>query len=336
MIDVSDKIFLCYAWEDTAEVERVVTALERELDIKIAENNEFATTKFEANDDTYRSIENSNIIILFITGASKKTDYVKDCIIRAQNTNKNILPIEIGKSLFTSMPAEFKFRTKPYNYNDKEARGRLLLQLKATLGVNIENGDEVGSVIHVHTDMEAHIMRNGEKLDTVSVGKESRIRLRQGTHQLEFVAVNDYEIRYGISYEVNSNDGNQFLKISLSDIYNKKQEEREFAARQAAMRKEIREKELEQQRIAEEAAARRRQQQREEEIQRQQQLELQRQREAEQQRQLELQQQNEKKEKDGCGMSGCAIGFIVILSIALPWTLIFTIPYCIYKASKSK
>ncbi len=336
MIDVSDKIFLCYAWEDTAEVERVVTALEKEIDIKIAEDNEFATTTFEANDETYRSIENSSVVILFITSASKKTDYVKDCIVRAQNTNKNILPIEIGKSLFTSMPSEFKFRTKPYNYNDKEARAKLLLQLKATMGVNIENGDEVGSVVHVHTDMEAHIMRNGEKLDTVSEGKESRIRLKQGTHLLEFVAVNDFEIRYNISYEVSSNDGKQFLKISLLDLYNKKQEEKEFAARQAAMRREIREKELEQQRRAEEEAARRRQQQREEELQRQQALELQKQREAEERRQLELQQQREKQEKKKKETSGCLIAFLVVLSIAMPWTLIFTIPYFIYKSVSSK
>ena len=44
MINVSDKIFLCYAWDDMAEVRRVVTELESELDIKISTTEDFAVT----------------------------------------------------------------------------------------------------------------------------------------------------------------------------------------------------------------------------------------------------------------------------------------------------
>jgi len=277
MINVSDKIFLCYAWDDMAEVRRVVTELESELDIKISTTEDFAVNAFEASDETYRSIENASIVILFITGASKKTAYVKECILRAQNTNKNILPIEIEKSKFTSMPSEFKFRTKPYNYNDKDGKAKLLAQLKASLGINIENGDEVGAVVRVVTDLNAYVSRNGERLDTVFVGKDNRIRLRQGTHLLEFVAVDDYEIRCSMSYEVYSNAGEQYLSVSLADLFNKKQEEKEFAAQQAAIRKEIRERELEHLRRAEEEAARIRQQQREEALRKEQELELQKQ-----------------------------------------------------------
>ena len=275
MINVSDKIFLCYAWDDMAEVRRVVTELESELDIKISTTEDFAVNAFEASDETYRSIENASIVILFITGASKKTAYVKECILRAQNTNKNILPIEIEKSKFSSMPSEFKFRTKPYNYNDKDGKAKLLAQLKASLGINIENGDEVGAVVRVVTDLNAYVSRNGERLDTVFVGKDNRIRLRQGTHLLEFVAVDDYEIRCNMSYEVYSNAGEQYLSVSLADLFNKKQEEKEFAAQQAAIRKEIRERELEHLRRAEEEAARIRQQQREEALRKEQELELQ-------------------------------------------------------------
>ena len=50
---------------------------------------------------------------------------------------------------------------------------------------------------------------------------------------------------------------------------------------------------------------------------------------------LEADKKKAEAEKEGSGMSGCTIFFLIILSIAMPWTLIFTIPYFIYKASKS-
>ncbi len=344
MNNISDKIFLCYAWENTAEVKQITIELESELGVKLASATDFiASNNFEANNETFRAIENADIVILFISSAAKKTAYVKECVVRAQNTNKNILPINIDKSLFSSMPSEFKFRTKPYNYNDKEDRTRLLAQLKATLGVNIENGDEFGALVHVVTDMDAYISRYGERLDTVFVGKDNKIRLKKGVHLLDFVAVKDYEIRCSISYEVKNNDGEQFLSVSLTELYNKKLEEKEFAAAQAAMRREMREKELEQQRQAEEAELKRKQRLREMELQRQRErdqerdleLEQMRQRRLEEKRQRELEEQNKSNEKESSGMSGCTIFFLIILSIALPWSLFFTIPYFIYKATKN-
>ena len=345
MNNISDKIFLCYAWENTAEVKQIAIEWESELGVKLTSATDFiASNNFEANEETFRAIENADIVALFISGASKKTAYVKECVIRAQNTNKNILPITIDKGLFSSMPSEFRFRTKPYNYNDKEDRTRLLAQLKATLGINIENGDEFGALVHVVTDMDAYISRYGERLDTVFVGKDNKIRLRKGVHLLDFVAVKDYEIHCSVSYEVKNNDGEQFLSVSLAELYNKKLEEREFAAKQAAMRKEMRERELEQQRQAEEAELRRKQRLHEMELQRKRELDQQRDAELEQMRQRRLEEKRQREleeqkkaeaEKEGSGMSGCTIFFLIILSIAMPWTLIFTIPYFIYKASKS-
>ena len=181
MKDFSDKIFLCYAWEDTAEVKRIVTDWENELDAQMASPDAFTIkNKFEADEKTLRQIEDASIFILFISNASKKTDYVKEFIVRAQNINKNILPVEIGKNYFplgNSMPAEFSFRTKPYSYNDKDSRAKLLAQLKATLGINIENGDEFGSLVHIVTDMNAIVLRYGQRLETAKVNEDNKIRL---------------------------------------------------------------------------------------------------------------------------------------------------------------
>ena len=314
MKNFSDKIFLCYAWEDTAEVKRIVTDWENELDAQMASPDAFTIkNKFEADEKTLRQIEDASIFILFISNASKKTDYVKDFIVRAQNINKNILPVEIGKNYFplgNSMPAEFSFRTKPYSYNDKDSRAKLLAQLKATLGINIENGDEFGSLVHIVTDMNAIVLRYGQRLETAKVNEDNKIRLKKGMHLLDFVSEDDLDIRCSMPCEVKDNEGELFLNVSLAELYRKKEEERKVAEMKAKVRM-----------------------QQAEEQYRKELLEQQRAKEEEEERRI-ARVQKEQQEKSG--MSGCAIFFIIILGIALPFTLIFTIPYLIYKYSNKK
>ena len=59
----------------------------------------------------------------------------------------------------------------------------------------------------------------GEKLETLQLGKECKIRLGKGVHKLEFVAVGCSELRSRVSYEVKSDDGVQRLFVSLHEVY---------------------------------------------------------------------------------------------------------------------
>ncbi len=220
MENVSDKIFLCYAWEDMAAVKRAVSELEEDLDARISSDTEFTENKFEANEDVLRKVEDSKLFLVFLSNVSKNVDYVKQCVVHAQNVNKGIIPVEIGKC--GALPEEFRFRITPYNYSSQEDRGKLEGQIRATLGFNVVNGDDYGSLIHIQTDMKAHVMRNGENLlKDLAPGKEGQIRLKKGTHQLQFVAADNFKVQHVEKYEVKTNDGEQFLSVSLIDIYNK-------------------------------------------------------------------------------------------------------------------
>lgn len=220
MENVSDKIFLCYAWEDMAAVKRAVSELEEDLDARISSDTEFTENKFEANEDVLRKVEDSKLFLVFLSNVSKNVDYVKQCVVHAQNVNKGIIPVEIGKC--GALPEEFRFRITPYNYSSQEDRGKLEGQIRATLGFNVVNGDGYGSLIHIQTDMKAHVMRNGENLlKDLAPGKEGQIRLKKGTHQLQFVAADNFKVQHVEKYEVKTNDGEQFLSVSLIDIYNK-------------------------------------------------------------------------------------------------------------------
>ena len=208
------KIFLCYALGDLPEVQRIVYDLEKELGIWIPLSA--GAARYEG---ICRVIEDATVFMLFISDALKNADYLKELIARANNTNKNILPIVINKRRFSSIPSEFMLRVKPYDYNDRDDRMKVISQLRAVLGINVENGDEFGSLVYVESDMYANVYRNGEKLETVQVGKECKIRLGKGVHKLEFVAVGCSELRSRVSYEVKSDDGVQRLFVSLHEVY---------------------------------------------------------------------------------------------------------------------
>ena len=208
------KIFLCYALGDLPEVQRIVYDLEKELGIWIPLSA--GAARYEG---VCRVIEDATVFMLFISDALKNADYLKELIARANNTNKNILPIVINKRRFSSIPSEFMLRVKPYDYNDRDDRMKVISQLRAVLGINVENGDEFGSLVYVESDMYANVYRNGEKLETLQVGKECKIRLGKGVHKLEFVAVGCSELRSRVSYEVKSDDGVQRLFVSLHEVY---------------------------------------------------------------------------------------------------------------------
>lgn len=211
--DFYGRIFLCYALGDLPEVRRIVAELEEDLGILIP-----LSTGSITKEGVYRAIENSAVFVLFVSEASKDADYIRDYVTRANNTNKNILPILINKKKCASAPSDFKLRVKPYDYNSSEGRTRLVSQLSAILGVNLENGDESGSLIYVRTDMDADILRGGEKLESVQVGKECCLRLKKGVHKLEFVAASNSRMRSVISYEVKG-EGTQHLSVSLREAY---------------------------------------------------------------------------------------------------------------------
>lgn len=334
MVNLSERVFLCFAWEDLAEVQSFVADMEHELDAKTMPVSEIELN-FEANE---QKIDTAEVFVVFISTASKKTDYVKQCVVRAQHLNKNIIPIEIGKTSFLeSMPPEFKFRTKPYVYRNEESRAKLFAQLKASFGFNIEDGDEYGCVVHIVTDIDANIFRYGELLGTAKANEDYKIRLTKGAHLLDFVSLSDAGIRYSTSYKVENNDGEQFLSLPLADLLKKKQEEEEKALKDAEMKrkyeeeKAIREAEIKRKFDEEQYQKNLELEQKEREIA------LKREQQAiavrERQQEMEFRKQQEK-EQSSKSKNGCWIIVIIVLGIAAPWTLLISLPWYFLKKKK--
>ena len=156
--------------------------------------------------------------------------------------NKNILPIEIEKqSLFSSYPEEFKFRLKPYSFVEKNSKAMLFFFFFSSLGFNVESGDGFGSLIHVVTDRDANITRYGEQLGVAKASENHRIRLKKGSHLLTFVDVEDPNLTYSLTYEVESNDSERFLEVPLGKLFKEKQLKEDKEKREAEIKRKFEE-----------------------------------------------------------------------------------------------
>ena len=237
MIDVSKKLYICYALEDTARVQDILENLGNELQAKLSSGlNPQAVSNF--NDFTSKKIEDAEIFMVFISESSKKSDFVKTCVVRAQNLNRNILPIEIDKSdLFSSMPEEFKFRLDPYSFWNEDSKAMLLGQLKASLGLNVESGDGYGALMHILTDRDAHVYRGGEDLGFVVAGRDHTIRLKKGTHSLKIIDKEDPSLKHDITCVV-ENYNEQYMNVPLCQFLREKQQNDERIKRKKEERQE--------------------------------------------------------------------------------------------------
>ncbi len=331
MNDVSNRLYLCYAWEDKARIQKLALEIEHELQAKIS-TGLLETNATEATDEIFSKIADSEIFIVFISDASKKSDYVRACVGRASNLNKNIIPIEIDKQgiFSTRNPDEFKFRSKTYSYTDEVSKAGFIAQLKASLGINVEDGDGFGALVHIVTDREARIKRYGTEIGYAMPDRDNRIRLAKGTHLLQLVDANDPKLSINYTIEIENNDAERVIEIPMQKLLREKQEreERELREKQEREEREQYQREARQRFEREQYELKLRKDAERREEEERQQIEAQRQRmeaarqRAEQERieqqRLQAQQANDSSsdsDKGGCVES--IIGWIVIIVIGI-------------------
>lgn len=291
MRDESNKLFLCYTWEDLAQVKQLILETEHEIDTKISSDVQVSGMT-ELNDEISDRIADSELIIVFISDAAKKSDFVRQCVIRASHLNKNILPVEIEKQgLFGSkLPEEFKFRSKTYAFDDPKSKAAFFAQLKASLGIMVEGGDAFGALVHIVTDRDACIKRYGEDLGYARPDSDCRIRLAKGQHLLRIEDALDSTLFTQYTIEIEDNSAEQFLTIPLTQLLKEKKEREEQELYQEEIRKKIEREEYEQN-------LRREAQRREEARKREEELRLRLEQEEAQRRQLEAQRRHEEERR---------------------------------------
>lgn len=241
MNDYSRRIYFCYAKDDYVEVQRIALEIEHELDARIDYfKGDNSTQDIEEN--VFPLIERADVVLLFVSEASKESDFVKKCAKYALNQDKRVLPIEFGKSgRFSTSPEEFKCRAKIVDFKDAEQKIKFLAQLRSAMGLVIDGGDQFGTQIHVISDVAVKISRYGKELCITKAKEDTVIRLVKGFHKLDVACVDNLEEIFSLTYEVLSNDGEQFLEIDFwkdKESLRRKREEEALERRNKQLKEE--------------------------------------------------------------------------------------------------
>lgn len=241
MNDYSRRIYFCYAKDDDVEVQRIALEIEHELDARI-DFFKGDNSIQDIEETVFPLIEHADVVLLFVSETSKKSDFVKQCAKYAHNQDKRDLPIEFGKSgRFSTLPEEFKCRAKTIDFKDAEQKIKFLALLRSAMGVVVEGGDQFGTQIHVISDVAVKISRYGKELCITRAKKDTVIRLVKGIHKLDVASVDNLGETFSLTYEVLSNDGEQFLEIDFwkdKETLRKKREEEALERMNEQLRKE--------------------------------------------------------------------------------------------------
>ncbi|MDE5784899.1 MAG: toll/interleukin-1 receptor domain-containing protein [Duncaniella sp.] len=226
MHDVSNRLFLCYAWEDKARIQKLALEIEHEIQAKVS-TSLFEDKASQADESVYQKIADAEIFIVFISDAAKKSDYVRTCVARASHLNKNILPVKISRHyLFFSpkLPKEFKFRSNTYSYYNKYSKSEFFTQLKAMLGIHVEGGDTIGAIVSIAADRDIVIKRDGKIIGFAKSRINCRIRLSKGTHSIQICDAKYPDCIISKSIEIHDNFEEDSLFIPIGFILKKRLE----------------------------------------------------------------------------------------------------------------
>lgn len=240
MNDVSNRLHLCFAWEDLARIRQIILETEHEIGAKIFASPTGGAPS-QLDDETNDHIADSEVFIVFISNAAKKSDFVRQCVVRATHLNKNIIPVEIDRQAMfgAKMPPEFKFRSKTYDFIDPQSKAEFFAQLKASMGFSVEEGDAFGAIVHIVSDREARIRRYGDIIGVAKPDTDCKIRLAKGAHQLQFQAVEDSSLLIYQTIEITDNEAEQFISIPLDRLIREKQEREELERFRAETRMQL-------------------------------------------------------------------------------------------------
>lgn len=229
MLDISDRLFLCYCREDAAIIHQLICQIEHEIEAKIS-HDDSDSGLIQLTEEINDRIADSEIFIIFISKNAKQSDFVRQCTVRASHLNKNILPLKIDKQegfFGSKIPQEFKFHSKTFDYHNPKSKAEFFIQLKAYLGFTIEGGDPFGALVHVSTDRDTRIWRNDDIIGYTKSDSGCRIRLAQGVHTLNIQDVEYPSFFVYINVKITDPEVEQFISIPIQQLLKEKQEREE-------------------------------------------------------------------------------------------------------------
>lgn len=214
-------IFISYSRLDIGLAQKIKKELEEKTNLTFWMDLDGIESASQFEEVIINAIDNSKAVIFLLSEHSMKSEYAKKEVRYACGVQKKLIPVKIDGS---SPRGWFLFNFSGIDvidYNDALQSDKLIRDLKSwfpfseSKSPNVLDKEGECAEIHIETDMDCYVQRFHNTITVAKVGVENVIHLPKGRHKLQFVAVQNSNVRFDCEYKVSDLFESDYIEVSL-------------------------------------------------------------------------------------------------------------------------
>lgn len=185
------------------------------------------------------AIESAPVFMFILSPGSldrcvNENDWVRKEILHAIEHNRHIVPVDIDKQFeafpsTSDFPQEIKEALGQHQFSqiqtetlykvsiDEMVKNRIQPAIDEYMRKRQKAAGTDGAEIHIETDMDCHVQRFHRDMIIAKVNEENVIHLPKGKHKLQFIAVENPEVKDSCEYKVEDVSESDFIEVFLMD-----------------------------------------------------------------------------------------------------------------------
>lgn len=229
-------IFISYSRLDIELAQKIKKELEEKTNLTFWMDLDGIESASQFEEVIINAIDSSKAVIFLLSEHSMKSEYAKKEVRYASGVQKKLIPVKIDGS---SPSGWFLFNFSGIDvidYNDALQSDKLIRDLKSwfpfseSKSPNVLDKEGECAEIHIETDMDCYVQRFHNTITVAKVGVENVIHLPKGRHKLQFIAVQNSNVRFDCEYKVSDLFESDYIEVSLlekADIISDRTKDRE-------------------------------------------------------------------------------------------------------------
>lgn len=185
------------------------------------------------------AIESAPVFMFILSPGSldrcvNEDDWVRKEILHAIEHKRHIVPVDIDKQFdaFPSVddfPQEIKNALGQHQFSqiqtetlykvsiDEMVRNRIQPAIDEYMREKQKAAGMTGAEIHIETDMDCHVQRFHRDMIIAKVDEENVIHLPKGKHKLQFISVENPDVKDSCEYKVEDVTESDFIEVVLQE-----------------------------------------------------------------------------------------------------------------------
>lgn len=185
------------------------------------------------------AIESAPVFMFILSPGSldrcvNEDDWVRKEILHAIEHKRHIVPVDIDKQFETfptaeDFPLEIKNALGQHQFSqiqtetlykvsiDEMVRNRIQPAIDEYMREKQKAAGMTGAEIHIETDMDCHVQRFHRDMIIAKVDEENVIHLPKGKHKLQFISVENPDVKDSCEYKVEDVTESDFIEVYLRE-----------------------------------------------------------------------------------------------------------------------